>query len=327
MAVKRSIFVLILGSVFGLGSAATILAVPQGSEQSATSQGSEQPASSPSSTVERIRELWAEIEQLMTSLPEAQRSELWKEMTSREPEATAVEELQELPPPEPIATRSTAPEPAAPEPVAPEPVAPEPAAPEPAAPEPVAPEPAAPEPAAPEPEAEVASEAEAAVDSEPAQPSSTPRRRGCNTLEPFDSDGDLKLTGLDRYWRHFYLWLDRNGDGVMSENELEPPYERGVRQIALNLRTFVRGKKKRARELQILDEQYLLLDLDGDGWQGIAPSAKDGALAIDVDALKRSEGLDLLGPGGTPLAGIQPFRPGWSYVLSGQEPVEMRCPR
>ncbi len=243
----------------------------------------------------------------MSSLPEPQRSELWQELTSDDQEPVPAGQLEELPPPEP----------AAPEPTAPEPTAPEPTAPEPAAPEPTAPEPA---------KTEVEPVASAA-DSEPAQPSSASRKRGCNTLEPFDTDGDLKLTGLDRFWRHFYLWLDRNGDGVMSENELEPPYEKGVREIALNLRSFVRGKKKRKRELQILDEQYLLLDLDGDGWQGIAPSSKDGALVIDVDALKRSEGPELLGPNGEPLVGIQAFRPGWSFVLPGQEPVEMRCPR
>ena len=263
---------------FALAFGSPVWAAPEAESEASTSD-SEQ----------RIRELWAELQRLMASLPESRRAELWHELESGDLAEPDGQELAELPPPEPDSEELAELPP--PEPLESAPVE--------------------------------------ALDSDSSDddPSGQAGRRGCNTLTPFDSDGDLKLTGLDRYWRHFYLWFDHDDNGVMAEGELEPPFEKGVRQISLNLRSFVRGKKKKARELQILDEQYLLLDLDGDGWQGTVPSSKDGALAVDVDALKRSGGPALMGPDGSPLTGIQAFRPSWSYSMPGQEPVEMRCPR
>lgn len=162
--------------------------------------------------------------------------------------------------------------------------------------------------------------------SEAAEAQTSGRRRSCRALEAFDSDGDRKLTGLDRFWRHFYLWLDRDGDRRLTDNELLPPYEKGVRQIPLHLRSFVRGKKKRAREFPILNEQYLLLDLDNDGWSGPFPTSKDGALAVDFDAVKAAGGPSFLDDQGRPVTGVGAFRPGWSQVLEGVSEA-LGCPR
>ena len=260
--------VLIVGLVCFLMSGVDVRA-----EDSTTASASED------SREQKIRDLWAELQGLLSGLPEARRQELWLELQGLS--------ISEMPFETPAGDAETA-------------------------------------------VAEIQpSESKPEGQPQDLNPDSvvTPSGRGCNTLQPFDTDNDQKLTGLDRHWRHFYLWLDRNGDGRMDDRELEPPYEKGVRQISVHLRSFVRGKKKRARELQILDEQYLLLDLDGDGWQGLAPSSNDGALAVNVDAVREAGGPVLQGPDGAALQGIVAFRPGWRFLEADGEATGIRCPR
>ena len=151
------------------------------------------------------------------------------------------------------------------------------------------------------------------------------RRSGCQTVVPFDSDGDDKLTGLDRYWRHFYLWTDVDEDGSVDEKELESPYERGIREIDVGLRSFVRGKGKRKRSLEIQAERYILLDVGGDGWSG-RPRGDDGALAIDASAIREDGGPDLRDERGRAVEGVRPFEPGWR-LLVGDEEIVANCPR
>ena len=264
-------------------------------------------------STDRIEALWDELQTLLQALPPDERLEVWKALQARlqeiEPREIAV---VEPPKPEPVADvvepkkpkeapaadpPATPPEPTVVDTVTPKPIEPRPAAPEPAAPEPAAPQPAAPQ----------------------------PPTRGCNTLNLLDSDGDRAVTALDRYWRHLYLWLD-DGDGQVDPRELKSPYDRGIRSISLSLRTFVKGKKKRARELPILEESYLLLDLDGDGWKSISPSSKDGALALDFDAVRSAGGPSYRDATGKPVEGILPFRPGWTVEQDGER-VELRCPK
>ena len=157
------------------------------------------------------------------------------------------------------------------------------------------------------------------------QPPVPSTRRGCQTVVPFDSDGDDKLTGLDRYWRHFYLWTDVDEDGSVDEKELESPYERGIREIDVGLRSFVRGKGKRKRSLEIQAERYILLDVGGDGWSG-RPRGDDGALAVDASAIREDGGPDLRDARGRAVEGVQPFEPGWRLIV-GDEEIVANCPR
>ena len=296
---------------------------------------------------ERIQDLWSELQVLLLQLPEAERLELWRQMEQSlaEPSSATVPPPQAPEPesPSPEVPTVKAPTNEAQEPETQEPAIVQPAIvrpaivqpePEPAesktqpvTPPPVSkPEPAA-EPASPVPTPEPAPKVEPPIEQPKVAAPAPLRSRACNTLDVLDSDGDGALTGLDRHWRHLYLWFDRNGDGKMDERELEQPYDKGIRSISLNLRTFVRGKKKRARELPILDESYLLLDLDGDGWKGVISSSKDGALALDFDAVRRGDGPSYKDTSGKDLTGIEPFRPGWTVVSSDGTAVELRCPR
>ncbi|MEM1176864.1 MAG: hypothetical protein AAGM22_00850 [Acidobacteriota bacterium] len=161
-------------------------------------------------------------------------------------------------------------------------------------------------------------------------PTPTPvisRRGACRTLGPFDTDGDGKLTGLDRYWRHFYLWTDVNENRKLDEREVESPYERGIREIDVALRSFVRGKGKRKRALEIQLEEHILLDVGGDGWTGADPRGDDGALAIDTSALRKAGGPDVRDSRGRTLEGVQPFRPGWVLRLTDGSEIQANCPK
>lgn len=277
---------------------------------------------------QQIRSLWAELTELMDSLPEDRRRALWQELQeSFDPEAIVESSKRAL---DSAAETSRPAETTEPEAGAQEPAKVQVSA---KLPEPTeTPEPAevavevrpSEAPRTTEDELEAEPVAQALDSTEP--PASTGRRRACRVLDMFDSDGDQKFTGLDRYWRHFYLWLDRDGDRQVDEKELIPPYEKGVRQIPLHLRSFVRGKKKRARELPILNEQYLLLDLDHDGWAGPFPTAKDGALAADFDAIRESGGPSFIDSQGRTVSGKGAFQPGWSRV-SDQGAVALGCPR
>ena len=153
-----------------------------------------------------------------------------------------------------------------------------------------------------------------------------PMRRGCQTLVPFDSDGDAKITALDRFWRHLYLWTDRDGDGVPSEGEFEDPYSRGIREIAVHLRSFVKGKGKKAIQHEILIAELPIFDVSGDGWDGAVPRGDDGALAVDAEAVSKAGGPSLLSSDGTPLPGITPLRSGQRLALADGRVLEIDCP-
>lgn len=52
-------------------------------------------------------------------------------------------------------------------------------------------------------------------------------------LTAFDSNGDGKLSVLDKLWKKFVVWLDRNGDGVSDEGELVTLDKLGIASIDL----------------------------------------------------------------------------------------------
>lgn len=144
----------------------------------------------------------------------------------------------------------------------------------------------------------------------------------CNALWPFDSDADGRVDGADRYWRYLYLWVDRDGDAEIDERELESVYERGVRWIAVSLRTYGKTKKDAVGQVEVIDDA-IRFDLTGDGF---AAQAGDGILVVDASRLARGDGPRLLGPEGEALEGYQAFRPDLSLAMSGGETIELDCP-
>lgn len=172
--------------------------------------------------------------------------------------------------------------------------------------------------------AEVAEVEPRVVEPPPATPPTRPRRRRapCRTLEPFDENDDGKINARDRYWRHLYLWIDKNRDGQAQERELESAYGAGVREIGRELRDFYRRKGSLG---EIRRGELLLFDIGGDGFGG-GRRVDDGALAVDADALRRGDGPSLLDADGRPITGIQPFTPNWQLDLGGGQIVKLECP-
>ena len=141
----------------------------------------------------------------------------------------------------------------------------------------------------------------------------------CNFLDALDGNGDGKISALDRYWRHLHLWSDTNGDRTVQEGEVVSVYERNVREIAVDLSTFIR-KKGTLGEIRVGDS--LLLDVRGDGFGG----GDDAVLVVDATRLKRGAGPELLSASGEPLDGFQPFEEGARLRGSDGEVTVFRCP-
>ena len=176
------------------------------------------------------------------------------------------------------------------------------------------------------PEGVVGREAAATPPVAPPPPSPPPRRARaprCTTLLSFDENGDGKVNAQDRWWRHLYVWIDRDGDRQLQERELESAYERGVREIEAGLDGFYRKKGSLG---EVRYDDTLLFDLGGDGF-GAGRRPDDGALAVDATALRRGSGPSLEGPGGAALEGIQPFRQGQYLVFEDGRRVELTCRR
>lgn len=157
----------------------------------------------------------------------------------------------------------------------------------------------------------------------PVAPSPSRRRRStCNTLIAFDENQDGRLSALDRYWRHLYLWRDRNGNSALEEPEVRSAYDLGAREIAIDLETFV-DKKGRLHEVR--RGRQLIFDLRGDGFAE-SRGSDDAVLVIDASALGRGDGPQILDRSGAVLDGLQPFREGLQVRLANGELITLDCP-
>ncbi len=147
------------------------------------------------------------------------------------------------------------------------------------------------------------------------------RRAPCNTLLALDENGDGKISSADRYWRHLYLWTDKNDDRQLQDREVESAYEHKVREIAVSLETFIRAKGSLG---EIRVEDQIVFDLRGDGFSD-RDRRDDGILVVDASALARGNGPQILGARAEPKSGFIAFRKGLSLDLSG-EITELNCP-
>ncbi len=148
------------------------------------------------------------------------------------------------------------------------------------------------------------------------------KRPTCNTLTLLDQNQDGQINAVDRYWRHLFVWVDKNGDGKRQEREIESAFERGVREIATSLETFVRSKGGLG-ETRIGEQ--IVLDLNGNGFSE-RNRRDDGVLLLDATAIRRGQGLDLLGPGDEALAGFQAFRSGLRIREPSGQVIALSCP-
>lgn len=154
----------------------------------------------------------------------------------------------------------------------------------------------------------------------PPEPPSEPVESGCNHLAPFDTDGDGEVDAVDRYWRYLHLWIDADADGQVAETEIVSAYDRGVKAIAVSLKTFRKGKDA-VGEIAVGEE--IRLDLGSDG---LTAATTRGVLVVDATRLRRGDGPRLLGPQGEPLEGFQVLRKGLRWQSTSGVETMLLCP-
>lgn len=140
----------------------------------------------------------------------------------------------------------------------------------------------------------------------------------CNTLLPFDSNGDGRFSGADRHYRNFRLWRDTNGNGTLEEGELESLLPAGVRSLELDLRSYVTDRKDSASGEVFVGDTIEIELLAKRGRPEIR------TLGLDTDSLA-SDGFHFEDDQGAPLTGIVILRPGLAIVTAGER-LELDCP-
>ena len=240
--------------------------------------------------VERILDLQRQIDELVEALPPEARERLARRLAGT-PEPGTPEPASE-------ATAAAAPPVASP-----------------------APSETAPPPAASPRESAVEMSVAAAEPEPEARPVRRRLTRGpyCNFLEVLDSNQDGKVSAMDRYWRHLYLWADADGDRQVDEGEVQSAYDLDVREIAVDLDTFI-FKKGHIGEMRVAD--FVTLDVRGDG----LGSGDDRMLVVDATRLGRGDGPRISSASGEPLEGFQPFQEGWRIEHDGGQVTVLECP-
>ena len=153
------------------------------------------------------------------------------------------------------------------------------------------------------------------ISSEPAAAAGAPPNPTCAELAAFDSNEDGVVSGLDRYWRYFRLWVD-DGDGAIEGRELRGLYDAGIQQLTARLGTY--------------------RTLDGDagdvlrrGPIRLAPLGKvrgEALLAVDADRLAGGGELELQDGSGARLTGVQVLTTEMQVARADRPPASLSCP-
>ncbi|HVS65472.1 MAG TPA: hypothetical protein VMT85_18435 [Thermoanaerobaculia bacterium] len=151
---------------------------------------------------------------------------------------------------------------------------------------------------------------ETAVPATPADPPPTvePASR-CRPLAVLDTNGDARVSGADRYWRHLYLRLD--------DGELVSLFELDIREVATDLDEYTTAEDF-VGDVSIGDEAVFHL-------VGRRRGGSRGSLALDADGLRRGDGPSLVDAEGRPADGIQPLRAGDSLIGADGRTHPLSC--
>jgi hypothetical protein len=137
----------------------------------------------------------------------------------------------------------------------------------------------------------------------------------CAELAAFDSNEDGVVSGLDRYWRYFRLWVD-DGDGAIEDRELSGLYDAGIQELTARLGTY-----------RTLDGYAG--DVLRQGRIRLAPGGRlrvEAPLALDADRLARGGELELQDGAGARLTGVQVLTTEMQIARADQPPASLSCP-
>ena len=140
---------------------------------------------------------------------------------------------------------------------------------------------------------------------------------GCG-LRVLDTNADGSISGADRQWRFLRLWFD-DGDGEVSELEIESLYDLGVRQIDTGLGFYV-DTDGDSEDIDTGDRIELAAVGIGNA------DRRRGVLVVDADRLARGGLLTLTDAAGAPLSGYQALGPGTLLVDASGNGVPAVCP-
>jgi hypothetical protein len=138
---------------------------------------------------------------------------------------------------------------------------------------------------------------------------------GCAALGVFDSNGDDSISGLDRYWRYFKLWID-DGDGVIELTELSGLYDAGVAGLSTSLRSYIAAAGDSG---DVWVGQVITLDLLG-------KTNRQAVLVIDADRLARGGELELRDSADAALTGWQALGAATRVFSSEGDVRPLLCP-
>ena len=260
--------------------------------------------------IEEILELREEAEALLETLPPELREEVerrWLQLQTPPAEVVA----EEVPQDEPIV--ETPPEPAIP--VAAEATAPQSDLPPP-------PEPDSQPTLEPEPEHEptVTSEevSEPAPESMPEPEPEPEPAKECDSLGPFDTNGDGVISAADRNWRYLRLRADMGGRST-DMGDLESLYDLDIREIDVNLRFF---KMADGATGDIFVDDRVRFELLGKR----KTSRRTKILFIQASRLARGGALWVVDRSGSLLAGDQALAPGMALQDADGQRLPILCP-
>jgi hypothetical protein len=140
----------------------------------------------------------------------------------------------------------------------------------------------------------------------------------CDSLGPFDTNGDGVISAADRNWRYLRLRADMGGRST-DMGDLESLYDLEIREIDVNLRFY---KLSDGAAGDIFIDDRIRFDLLGKR----KSSRRSMILFVQASRLARSGELQLVNSSGALLAGDQPLAPGVALQTAEGSRLPLLCP-
>ncbi len=140
----------------------------------------------------------------------------------------------------------------------------------------------------------------------------------CDSLGPFDTNGDGVISAADRNWRYLRLRADMGGRST-DMGDLESLYDLDIREIDVNLRFF---KMADGATGDIFVDDRVRFELLGKR----KTSRRTKILFIQASRLARGGALWVVDRSGSLLAGDQALAPGMALQDADGQRLPILCP-